>query len=78
MFVRLLNDQEFVRQLDIRNRNHTEPVAHKILKELLFGEQTAVLFLNIQEDVGKIVKVSKNLPAVLGYASSSLVGQSVN
>ncbi len=30
------------------------------------------------EEVGKIVKVSKNLPGVLGFLPSNLIGLSIN
>lgn len=37
-----------------------------------------MVFINILEEVGKIVRISKNLPGVLGFLPSNLVGLSVN
>ena len=50
----------------------------KEIKTQLFSEGTSVIFLNVLEDVGKISRVSKNIPAVLGYSSSELLGISIN
>jgi light-regulated signal transduction histidine kinase (bacteriophytochrome) len=37
-----------------------------------------VVFLNILEELGKVVKISKNLPSVLGYEPTNLLGLSIN
>jgi len=50
----------------------------KELKERFFGEKTTVIFINVLEEIGKIIHISKNLPGVLGYQPSNLLGLSIN
>lgn len=52
--------------------------SQKELKEKLFNDKSVVLFINILEEIGKVVKISKNLPAVLGYEPTNLLGLSIN
>lgn len=53
-------------------------LAQKQVKTRLFNKKTATIFLNILDEPGKITKVSKNIPAVLGYSSIELLGKSIN
>ena len=48
------------------------------MKEILFNDKSVAVFINILEELGKVVKISKNLPTVLGYESSNLLGLSIN
>ena len=36
------------------------------------------MFINVLEELGKVVKISKNLPSVLGYEPANLLGLSIN
>ena len=48
------------------------------LSKKLFSDKSVVFFLNILEQIGKIMSISKNLPSVLGYQTSNLQGLSIN
>lgn len=50
----------------------------KELKERLYNDKSVVVFINILEEIGKVVKISKNLPTVLGYEPTNLLGLSIN
>lgn len=50
----------------------------KTVKLKLFNDKSVVIFINILEEIGKIVKISKNLPTVLGYEPNNLLGLSIN
>lgn len=53
-------------------------MTQKQVKARLFNKKTAAIFINILDEVGKIAKVSKNIPAVLGYSPRDLLGLSIN
>ncbi len=64
--------------IENKSKTHVINKAQKEVRIKLFNETTAVIFINILDEVGKIVKVSKNLPSVLGYAPHNLIGLSIN
>jgi len=44
----------------------------------LFSKDAALVVVNISDEIGKITKVSNNMPNVLGYSSHTLIGMSIN
>jgi PAS domain S-box-containing protein len=50
----------------------------KQIKTRIFNKKTTAIFINILDETGRITKVSKNLPAVLGHSPSDLLGKSIN
>lgn len=53
-------------------------LAQKQMKTRLFNKRTTAIFINILDEPGKIIQVSKNLPAVLGHSTIELIGKSIN
>lgn len=49
-----------------------------MIQKQLFNKDKALVVLNVLDEVGKISRVSNNLPNVLGYTSNSLIGLSIN
>ena len=44
----------------------------------MFSKDAALVVVNISDEIGKITKVSNNMPNVLGYSSHTLIGMSIN
>jgi hypothetical protein len=78
MFNEFYNDLEFVKDMEQKSRIHITSLAQKQLKTRLFNKKTTAIFINILDEPGKITRVSKNLPAVLGHSPSDLLGKSIN
>ena len=73
MFGQFMQDSGFVesfRSGDKYNSHRTD----RRLKETLFDENTVMVFLNMLDEMGRIVRTSKNLPNILGYNPHELEG----
>jgi hypothetical protein len=64
--------------MEHKSKMHITSLTQKQVKSRLFNKKTAAVFINILDEVGKIAKVSKNIPAVLGYSPRDLLGLSIN
>jgi hypothetical protein len=71
-------DHQFLKEMEKWSLEAQGLAGQKELKEQLFSEKTTVVFVNILEEMGKIVRISKNLPGVLGFIPSNLIGLSIN
>lgn len=78
MFIDFYSDLGFVDEIQSKSRVRIVSLAQKQIKIRLFDKKACVVFLNILDEPGKITRVSKNLPAVLGHSASELVGKSIN
>ena len=78
MFNEFYNDLEFDKDMEQKSRIHVTSLAQKQIKTRLFNRKTTAIFINILDEPGKITRVSKNLPAVLGHSPSDLLGRSIN
>ena len=63
----LYNDVNFLKETQKWMNESLLIENQKELKEKLFHEKSVAVFINILEELGKVVKISKNLPSVLGY-----------
>jgi hypothetical protein len=73
MFKEIMRQEPFLEEIKLqrrRNRNEND----RDFKVHLFNEQTVMVFVNMLDEVGRIVKTSKNLPALLGYSPHELKG----
>jgi transcriptional regulator with PAS, ATPase and Fis domain len=78
MFSEFYNDLEFIKDMEQRSRLYVASIAQKQVKARLFNKKTTAILINILDEPGKINKISKNLPAVLGYSPDDLLGKSIN
>lgn len=77
-FRQLYNDSIFLREVMSSMREETYTQNHKLIQKQLFSKDTALVVINVLDEVGKISKVSNNMQNVLGYTSHSLIGLSIN
>lgn len=77
-FRQLYNDCVFVREINSKFRDEINQINHRRIQKQLFTKEVALIVVNVLDEVGKITKVSKNIPHVLGYTAYSLVGLSIN
>jgi hypothetical protein len=74
----LYSDNAFLKEVQRWMGDSIPNETQKDFKETIFNEKSVVVFINILEEIGKVVKISKNLPAVLGYEPTNLLGLSIN
>ncbi len=67
MFLNLYDDREFLKEMANAARALVESANQKATKIKVFQKTCSSVFINILDEVGKISKISKNFPEVLGY-----------
>lgn len=77
-FRQLYNDYIFIRDTNSELSDEANSSRNKIIQKQLFNKDTALIVLNVLDQVGKITNVSNNMPNLLGYMASSLIGLSIN
>ena len=78
LFEEIYNDGLFVRSINKERKEEVRSSAQIESQKKIFGKDVTLILISVLDEVGRIKRVSKNLPNVLGFNAHHIMGLSIN